>query len=386
MRSLSTLLFAGLVAAAADDPSFNKDVRPILADKCFACHGPDAAAKKVPLRLDSEAAARRAIADGRVLKRITAKRPALKMPPVSSGLKLTDEETATLRKWIETGAKWEKHWSFIAPVRPQVPAARNAIDYFVEQQLTREGLKPSPEATREALIRRVTLDITGVPPTPTEVDAFLRDRSPNAYEKVVERLLASPRYGERMAIRWLDAARYADSNGYQFDGERVMWRWRDWVIDAFNRNMRFDQFTVEQIAGDLLPNATTEQKLATGFNRNHMMNGEGGRIPEESRVENVFDRVETTATVWLGAWAYQRWGPGRMRGMATAAEAEKLLGVTRLRKVGGIVRPDLYGKHAAATPAPVQRPAGDLTEQPGPQLGHGLSPWLLNDRRTKEDR
>src|SRR5207253_2262582 len=187
-----------------------------------------------------------------------------------------------IRRWIEQGAKWQKHWSFLPPRRPPLPPVksarwcRNPIDAFILDRLEREGLAPSPEADKATLIRRVTLDLTGLPPTPSEVDAFLRDSSPNAYEKVVDRLLASPRYGERMAIRWLDAARYADTNGYQTDGERYMWRWRDWVIDAFNRNMPFDEFTIEQIAGDMLPNATLDQRIASGFNRNHRGNGEGG--------------------------------------------------------------------------------------------------------------
>lgn len=200
----------------------------------------------------------------------------------------------------------QTHWAFIGPVRPVLPAVsrrewpRNGIDYFVLEKLDREGLEPSPEADRTSLIRRVSLDLTGLPATPAEVDAFLADHSPDAYEKVVNRLLASRRYGERMAIRWLDAARYADTSGYQTDGERMMWRWRDWVIDAFNRNLPFDQFTIEQLAGDLLPGATTAQKIATGFNRNHRGNAEGGIIPEEYAVEYVVDRVDTTATVWLG--------------------------------------------------------------------------------------
>jgi len=289
---------AMLAASAGRLVEYNRDVRPILSDKCFACHGPDAAAKKIPFRLDREAAEKadlgghRAIAEGdasasTLVQRITAEKPALRMPPVYSGLKLTDAEIETLKPWIEQGAKWQKHWSFIPPERKPLPAvgmkswAKNSIDYFVLEQLERSGLKPSPEATRERLIRRVSFDLTGLPPTPAEVDAFLSDNSPNAYEKVVDRLLASPRYGERMAARWLDAARYADTNGYQFDGERVMWRWRDWVIDAFNRNQPFDQFAVEQIAGDLLPNATTAQKIATGFNRNHRANTEDGIVPEE---------------------------------------------------------------------------------------------------------
>src|SRR5262249_52678269 len=206
----------------------------------------------------------------------------------------------------EEGAKWQKHWAFLPPQRPPLPEVktskwtRNGIDAFILARLEREGLTPSPEADKTTLIRRVTLDLTGLPPTPTEVDAFLADNSPNAYEKIVDRLLKSPRYGERMVLEWLDAARYADSNGYQTDGTRTLWPWRDWVIKALNDNMPFDRFTVEQIAGDLQPGSTLSQKVATGFHRNHMLNGEGGRIAEESRVDYVVDRVDTTATVWLG--------------------------------------------------------------------------------------
>ncbi len=292
-------ILAGCAAAAAG-LEFNRDVRPILSDKCYLCHGPDAAAKGVPVRLDLEADARRVIDRGEVVRRITAEDPARRMPPVWSGLKLEPREIETLREWIAQGAKWQKHWSFLPPVRRQVPPGRHPIDYFVGERLKREGLAPSPEAPRETLLRRVSLDLTGLPPTPAEVEAFVRDRSPQAYEKVVDRLLASPRYGERMAARWLDAARYADTNGYQYDGERVMWRWRDWVIDAFNRNQPFDRFVVEQIAGDLLPGATLDQKIATGFNRNHRGNTEDGIVPEEYAVEYVVDRVETTSTVFLG--------------------------------------------------------------------------------------
>jgi hypothetical protein len=288
---------------------FNRDVRPLLSDKCYGCHGPDAAAKKVPLRLDSEAATRPVVAGGaqaKLIQRITSDNKAFRMPPVYSGLSLTDAEIETLRLWVEQGGKWEKHWSFIAPERPPLPSVkntawpRNPIDHFILDRLEREGLAPSPEASREILIRRVSLDLTGLPATPVEVDAFVHDQSPNAYERVVDRLLQSPRYGERMAARWLDAARYADSNGYQYDGERVMWRWRDWVINAFNRNMPFDRFTLEQIGGDMLPNAALSQKIATGFNRNHRANTEDGIIPEEYAVEYVVDRVETTSTVFLG--------------------------------------------------------------------------------------
>src|SRR5262249_50599906 len=296
---------------------FNRDVRPILADKCYSCHGADAVPKKIPLRLDSEAAAkadlggRRAVGEGdpatsQMIRRITAENKAQRMPPVYSGLKLSDTEIATLREWIAEGAKWEKHWSFIRPKRPALPAVKNAgwirnpIDAFVLQRLEREGLAPSAEAGRETLLRRVSLDLTGLPPSVVEMDAFLNDKSANAYERAVDRLLASQRYGERMAERWLDAARYADTNGYQYDGERYMWRWRDWVIQSFNRNQPFDQFTLEQIAGDMLPGATLDQKIATGFNRNHRANTEDGLIPEEYAVEYVVDRIETTSTVFLG--------------------------------------------------------------------------------------
>ena len=240
------------------------------------------------------------------MQRIASKQPALRMPPIGSGKELSPDEIELLQTWIEEGSQWQQHWSF-APIRqPKVPKVnikdwiRNPIDTFILKQLKQAGLEPSPTADKVTLIRRASLDLTGLPPTPSEVTAFLSDSSPNAYEQLLERLLASPRYGERMAWRWLEAARYADTNGYQTDGERYMWRWRDWVIQAFNQNMPFDQFTIEQIAGDMLPDAKLEQKIATGFNRNHSGNGEGGIIPEEYAVEYVVDRVDTTSTVWLG--------------------------------------------------------------------------------------
>jgi hypothetical protein len=308
--STGPLGFALWVALShAATVEFNAQVRPILADKCYTCHGPDSG-KKLPLRLDSEAGAERAIVAGHpeqslLIQRITAEKPAMRMPPVYSGLKLTDNEIATLRQWIAEGAVWQKHWSLIPPKATRGSLADEGvrptgIDDFVRARLDREGLKPSPEASKETLIRRVSLDLTGIPPTPAEIDAFLADTSSSAYEKVVDRLLQSPRYGERMAARWLDAARYADTNGYQYDGERVMWRWRDWVIQAFNRNEPFNQFALEQLAGDLLPNATRDQIIATGFNRNHRANTEDGIIPEEYAVEYVADRVDTTSTVFLG--------------------------------------------------------------------------------------
>jgi hypothetical protein len=297
---------------------FNRDIRPILADKCWSCHGPDAPAKKIKLRLDSEDAAtadlgrgRRAIVPGnpeqsQLVRRITSDDEMMRMPPVDSGRKLTRAEIDLLVEWVRQGARWQRHWSFITPIRPSLPQVKNkewpknAIDHFTLERLEREGMEPSPEADRATLIRRVSLDLTGLPPTPREVEDFLNDKSPNAYEKVVDRLLASPRYGERMAFRWLDAARYADTNGYQIDGDRSAWRWRDWVIEAFNQNKPFDQFVVEQLAGDLLPNATLDQKIATAFNRNHRINAEGGVVPEEYRVEYVVDRVDTTSTVFMG--------------------------------------------------------------------------------------
>lgn len=311
------MLLPLLVLMAARPVEFNRDVRPILSDKCLACHGADAKAKNIPLRLDVESMAkadlggRRAIVPGspetsELIRRINTDSKARKMPPVFTGHALTEAERATLTQWVAEGAAWQKHWSFITPVRPALPAvsaeawARNPIDRFVMARLDREGLKPSPEATKDRLIRRVTLDLTGLPPTPQEVDAFIVDRSPDAYEKLVDRLLASPRYGERMAMRWLDNARYADSNGYQYDGERIMWRWRDYVIESFNKNKRFDDFVVEQIAGDLIPNATVEQKVGTGFQRNHRANTELGIVAEEYNVEYVIDRVETNSAVFLG--------------------------------------------------------------------------------------
>lgn len=321
------LLFAGLGCyvvdplaslSAAGEIQFNRDIRPILSENCFQCHGPDALTRQAGLRLDlaSEATAilesgERAIAPGDssssgLVARVSAEDPSLKMPPPETGKQLTAEQIELLRRWIDSGAEYQGHWSWTAPSRPTPPpvdstiAAANPIDAFVQARLRREGLSSEEEAPRETLLRRVTLDLTGLPPTPEQMQAFLEDRSPDAYERVVDRLLASPHHGERMAIDWLDAARYADTNGYNNDEPRVMWPWRDWVIGAFNRGMPFDQFVVEQIAGDLLPGATVEQRVATGFNRNHVLTTEGGIIEEEYRVEYVADRVHTTATVFLG--------------------------------------------------------------------------------------
>ncbi|MBV9865557.1 MAG: PSD1 domain-containing protein [Abitibacteriaceae bacterium] len=324
---LAVMAFASVTGAGAQSvPSkptlkatskllYSRDIQPILSDKCYTCHGPDAAARKAGLRLDQAQSALRkenpVIVPGNssvseLVKRITAQDPDEKMPPPTSHRTLTPQQIAQLKQWIDEGAVWGKHWSFEPPQRAALPAvknktwARNPIDRFVLAKLEQSGLTPSPEASKETLIRRVTLDLTGLPPTPQETAAFLADHAPDAYEKVVDGLLQSPRFGERMVWEWLEAARYADTNGYQGDPTRPMYYWRDWVINALNRNMPYDQFTVEQLAGDLLPNPTRDQLIATGFHRNHMINGEGGRIPEESRVDYVRDRVETTSTVWMG--------------------------------------------------------------------------------------
>ncbi|PHS10687.1 MAG: chromosome segregation protein [Blastopirellula sp.] len=321
--SSNKLLHAENKAPAKADQKqidFEQQIRPILSNYCFTCHGPDEATRATDLRFDSEEGAMqdlggyRAIVAGDsehsdLIKRLLTDDADEKMPPVDSDLVLSKKQIDLLKQWIDQGAQWSKHWSFVVPAKPKVPQelfpnwSHNKLDRFVAVQLKSQGLKPNDAASKETLIRRVTLDLTGLPPTLNELDAFLNDDSPEAFKTVVDRLLASPRYGEHMAWAWLDAARYADSNGYQQDRTRTMWPWRDWVVDAINQNMPFDQFTVEQLAGDLLPNATLEQKIATGFNRNHMLNGEGGRIAEESRVEYVINRVDTTSTVWLGLTA-----------------------------------------------------------------------------------
>jgi hypothetical protein len=245
------------------------------------------------------------MAKSELIRRITTDDEDDHMPPAKTGKHLSPAQVELVKKWVAQGATYRGHWAFEPPVRPELPAVKskwgnNEIDRFILAKLEEHGLTPSPEAVKATLIRRVTLDLTGLPPTVEEVDAFLKDTSPNAYEKVVDRLLASPRYGDQMATPWLDGARYADSHGYQADWERYQWRWRDWVIDAFNRNEPFDQFTVDQLAGDLFPNPTLDQRIATGFNRNHRMNTEGGTIAEEWRTEYVIDRVDTMGTVWLG--------------------------------------------------------------------------------------
>lgn len=318
MRYLLCLTLCGLIAPVeAKEIDFNRDIRPILSDKCVFCHGPDKEQRQADLRLDTREGAfadlgeRAAIVPGKpaeseLVKRINSTDEFEQMPPPDSKRSLSKDEKQLLTDWIKQGAEYQQHWSLITPARPEPPSVtqtswpKNEIDKFILNRLEAEGMHPSPRADKTTLIRRVTLDLTGLPPTLKEIDSFLKDDSPAAYEKVVDRLLASPRYGEHMAATWLDVARYSDSNGYQQERTRTMWPWRDWVIRAFNQNMPFDQFTVEQLAGDLLENPTRDQLIATGFNRNHMLNGEGGRIAEESRVNYVIDRVNTTSTTWLG--------------------------------------------------------------------------------------
>jgi hypothetical protein len=295
------------------DLDFNRDIRPILAENCFYCHGQDSNKRQGDLRLDLRESAIQpgAIVPGdapksKLVQRLHATDPETMMPPPKSNRRLSAEQKQLLERWISAGAVYQSHWAFVTPVRPPVPAVtrqdwvRTPIDRFVLAKLEKEGLGPSPEADRLTLLKRLSIDLTGLPPTPQEVDDFLADPSEQAYERTVDRLLASQQYGERMALPWLDAARYADSNGFQQDGDTWQWVWRDWVVKAFNQDLGFDQFTVWQLAGDLLPDASTDQKIASAFNRNHLLNGEGGAIAEEQRFVNLFDRMDTTATNWLG--------------------------------------------------------------------------------------
>jgi mono/diheme cytochrome c family protein len=298
------------IAAEESAVSFNRDIRSILSANCFTCHGPDDKRREADLRLDEEdgivAAFGGGLSKSAAWQRIISKDPDEQMPPPDSHLELKPEQIGTLKRWIDAGAKWEGHWSFIPPAKPPLPTVsqpgwvKNPIDSFILRRLEEAGLSVTAEADRERLLRRVTLDLTGLPPTLEEIDAFLSDDSANAYEKVVDRLLKSPHFGERMALVWMDAARYGDSSVFHADGPRDMWPWRDWVINAYNANKPFDQFTVEQLAGDLIPDATVDQKIATGFNRNNATTDEGGAIAEEFRVEYAVDRVKTTSMVWMG--------------------------------------------------------------------------------------
>jgi hypothetical protein len=298
-------------SAVGAEIEFNRDIRPILSENCFFCHGPDSAKREADLRLDDELAAKEsAIVAGdadasELIARITSSDPDTLMPPPSSGRQITAAQVELLRKWINSGAAYQSHWSFIPPAKPTIPNdntgwSRNEIDQFLLAAMQSKGLSPAIETDRETWLRRVTFDLTGLPPTLRELDEFLNDRSPAAYERVVDRLLASPRYGERMTADWLDVSRYSDSYGMQVDRDRRVWPYRDWVIDAFNKGIGYDQFIIEQVAGDLLPNATRDQVLATAFNRLHPQECEGGSVPEEFRMESVADRTQTVATAFLG--------------------------------------------------------------------------------------
>lgn len=303
-----------------DQVSYNFDIRPILSDKCFACHGPDAGKREADLRLDDERSAFRALKNNpkthalvagkpersEVFLRISTRDTAVMMPPVSSNLKLTQREIDLIEKWIEQGAVYEKHWAFVAPRKSPLPEIeakewpRNEIDYFILQKLEQKSLTPNDEADKERLLKRVSIDLTGLPPDLALMDRFLNDKSANAYEKVVDELLKRPSYGERMALHWLDVGRYSDSYGYQMDNYRSQWPWRDWVIHAFNKNLSYKDFVTWQLAGDLLPNSTKEQLLATGFNRNHKITEEGAVDEEEYRITYVTDRNDTFGKAFLG--------------------------------------------------------------------------------------
>ncbi len=307
-----------LAGGPAGKVDFTTQIRPLLSDRCFKCHGPDSNAREAELRLDIRKGVFEPREDGQAVvvpgkpeesplyQRIVTQDEDLRMPPAEGGKPLSRAEAELIRRWIEQGAPWQDHWAFVPPKRPPLPQVKNRqgvqnpIDLFIRARLEREGLQPAPEASRETLIRRLTLDLTGLPPTLEEVDRFLADTRPDAYQRLVDRLLASPHYGEHMARYWLDAARYGDTHGLHLDNFRSIWPYRDWVVRAFNANMPFDQFTIEQIAGDLLPNATVDQRVATGFLRCNVTTSEGGVIAEEFRVRYTVDRTETVGTVFLG--------------------------------------------------------------------------------------
>ena len=299
---------------------FNFDVKPILSDKCYTCHGPDDKARKANLRLDIESGFYKSLEDNpnhyvinknnpeksEILNRINSENASYVMPPPESNLKLSDREKEVLKKWVDQGGNWEPHWAYTKPKLPNIPVidienwASNEIDYFIAKKLNSVGMTPSEKEEKEILIRRAYFDLIGLPPTIQEIDEFVSDNSNNAYEKVIDKLLESKSYGERMAAIWMDLSRYGDSHGYQDDQERIMWPWRDWVIHAYNTNMTYDKFITWQMAGDMLPNATKEQIIASGFNRNHKITQEGGVVPEEYRVEYVADRTVTSAKIMMG--------------------------------------------------------------------------------------
>ena len=309
--------FSAVGQAADPTIDFDRDIKPILSDNCYHCHGPDAESREAELRMDQKDSVfgerddywivRPSEPDeSELIARLETDDSDELMPPAESGKELTAEQIELLRRWVAAGAPWKEHWSFVPPSRPSMTdlkhlkGALNEIDYFVAQRLADVGLKPELPADRRSLARRLYLDLTGLPPTGEQVETFLADDSDDAYERLVDALMATPQYGERMTVSWLDQARYADTNGFSIDGGRHMWLWRDWVIHAYNQNMPFDQFVIEQLAGDLLPEATTDQLVATGFNRNHMITHEGGTINEENLANYASDRVRTTAEVFLG--------------------------------------------------------------------------------------
>ena len=314
MPRLTPSLFAclallGLTLPTAAKVDYNEDVRPILSENCFYCHGPDGNKRKAKLRLDvrADALAKKAFVPGdadasELIKRLSSTDSDEVMPPPDSHRTITPAQKEILRRWVAEGAEYKEHWAYVTPVRPALPAngEKNPVDAFIVEKLAKVGLTLSSEAPKTTLLRRLSLDLTGLPPTPEETAAFLADNSPDAYAKQVDRLMASPHYGERMVLPWLDAARYADSNGFQQDGDTFQWIWRDWLVKNLNADKPFDQLSTEMLAGDLLPNATLDQKIATAFNRNHLLNGEGGNIAEEQRFNTLFDRVESTTTTWLG--------------------------------------------------------------------------------------
>jgi mono/diheme cytochrome c family protein len=315
-------LFCLVSVASAAPVDYLGEIKPVFAEHCYRCHG--ASQEKASLRMDTAAFALKGgdsgpafvpgkSAESLLIQALEGTHDDISQMPYRKP-PLADAQIALIARWIDEGAsapadeaaQSDKHWAFVAPVRPPLPevqpadGSRNAIDRFIRARLEMESIKPSPEADRITLIRRVSLDLTGLPPTPAEVDAFIHDRRDDAYERLVDRLLASPHYGERWGRLWLDVARYADSNGYSIDAPRNIWKYRDWVIDALNRDLPYDQFVIEQLAGDLLPNATREQRIATGFHRNTQINQEGGIDPEQFRIESVLDRVNTTGTAFLG--------------------------------------------------------------------------------------
>ena len=311
MSRISPLLAALLATLPAFGAKvdYNEDVRPILSENCFYCHGPDGNKRKAKLRLDVRDAAleKKAFVPGdagasELIKRLASTDSDEVMPPPDSHRTLTAAQKEILKRWIAEGAEYKEHWAFVTPVRPALPGngEKHPVDAFVVAKLAQAGLTLSPEAPKATLLRRLSLDLTGLPPTPEETAAFLADQSPDAYEKQVDRLMASPHYGERMALPWLDASRYADSNGFQQDGDTFQWVWRDWLVKNLNADKPFDRLSTEMLAGDLLPGAGLEEKIATAFNRNHILNGEGGNIAEEQRFVSLFDRVESTTTTWLG--------------------------------------------------------------------------------------